>query len=240
MNRKELDTALAALVARLAAPGVPASSAVLYGSAARGDWIAGRSDVNLLLVVDDASPGALATLAGAVTEWHRGGHTAPLIIGRAEWQRSVDVFPIEMTDMQLCHQVLLGPDPLDGVAVVPTDLRRALESELRGKLVRLRQAYVRFGASEATLGGFATASIGQLLVLLRCTAVLLGRDPGVDAASVVAALSDVVGADGQVVVEIAAHRPDEEWSCPSETFVRYLESVHRAVEFIDHHSQGEL
>jgi hypothetical protein len=241
MTREDLDTALAALVTRLRAPDVPASSAVLYGSAARGDWIAGRSDVNLLLVVDDASPDALASLAGAVTEWHRGGHTAPLIIGREEWQRSVDVFPIEMTDMQLCHQVLLGSDPLDGVDVAPADLRRALESELRGKLVRLRQAYVRFGTSEPTLGGFAAASIGQFLVLLRCTAALLDRNPGEGgAAPLVAALPDVLGPEGAVIVEIAGHRPDSEWSCPPATFVRYLDSVYRAVEFIDHHSQGEL
>lgn len=240
MNRAQLDKALAALITRLHAPGTPACSAVLYGSAARGDWIAGRSDVNLLLVVEDPSPPALKTLADAVQEWHRGGHTAPLIIGRAEWQRSVDVFPIEMTDMQLCHRILLGADPLEGVAVAPADLRRALESELRGKLVRLRQAYVRFGESEPTLGGFATASIGQLLVLLRCTAALLGRDPGSSAASTIAVLPELFGEESGALLEIAAHRPDAEWSCPSETFVQYLECVHRAVEFIDHHSQGEL
>lgn len=239
MDRAQLDKDLARLVDRLQQPDSPGCSALLYGSAARGDWIASRSDVNLLLVVDDASPDGLRRLSLAVTEWHRAGHTAPLIIGRAEWARSVDVFPIEMTDMQLAYRMLLGSDPLDGVRVAPADLRRALESELRGKMVRLRQAYVRFGESNVTLGGFATASIGQMLVLLRCTAVLLNRTPGATAAAAVESLADVLGEEAAVAVEIAGHRPDSEWNCPPATFVRYLEFVRRAVEFIDHYQQGD-
>lgn len=239
MDRAQLDKDLARLVDRLQQADSPGCSALLYGSAARGDWIASRSDVNLLLVVDDASPDGLRRLSPAVTEWHRAGHTAPLIIGRAEWSRSVDVFPIEMTDMQLAYRMLLGSDPLAGVRVAPADLRRALESELRGKMVRLRQAYLRFGESNVTLGGFATASIGQLLVLLRCTAVLLGRKPGTTAATAVAALADVLGDEAAVAVEIAGHRPDSEWNCPPATFVRYLEFVRRVVELVDNYQQGD-
>ena len=41
-------------------------SALLYGSAARGDYIAGRSDINLLLVLDDPSPGAPARAGAGV------------------------------------------------------------------------------------------------------------------------------------------------------------------------------
>ena len=41
-------------------------SALLYGSAARGDYIAGRSDINLMLVLDDPSPGAPASAGSGV------------------------------------------------------------------------------------------------------------------------------------------------------------------------------
>ncbi|MBK7596799.1 MAG: nucleotidyltransferase domain-containing protein [Gemmatimonadetes bacterium] len=239
MDRGQLDADIARLVTRLQSADAPAGSALLYGSVVRGDWIATRSDVNLLLVMDDASPAGLRRLAGAVSEWHRAGHTAPLIIGREEWQRSVDVFPIEMTDMQLAYRLLHGTDPLADVRVAPSDLRRALESELRGKLVRLRQAYVRFGESMVTLGGFATASVGQLLVLFRCTGALLGRPMGATAAETIAGLADVLGEDAAVITEIAGHRAEPEWHCPPATFARYLEVVHRAVEFIDHYPQGD-
>jgi hypothetical protein len=239
MDRGELDTAIAALIAQLHEQIGAGFSAVLYGSAARGDWIAGRSDVNLMLVVDDPGPEALLKLAPAVKAWHDRGMTSPLVIGRSEWQRAVDVFPIEITDMRLAYKVLHGPDPIADVAVVPDDLRRALESELRGKLVRLRQAYIRFGALAATLGGFATASAPALLVLLRCTNVLLGRGAGQTPKETMAALAGDLGAEAEVIVEIASHRRDSEWQCPPATFARYLEVVRRAVDLVDNLQRGD-
>lgn len=90
-----------------------------------------------------------------------------------------------------------------------------------------------------TLGGFATASIGQLLVLLRCTAVLTGRDPGTTPEATIAALADLLGPEAGVGAEIAGHRADPEWHCPPATFARYLELVRQAVELVDHHPHGD-
>ncbi len=234
MDRKGLDQAIATLVSDLDEYVGPKESVVLYGSAARGDWLADRSDVNVLIVVDDPSPASLRRLAKPVADWHERGLVPPLIIGRAEWESAADTFPIELTDMKLAHRVLRGDDPVSGVAVDPADLRRALEADLRGRLVRLRQAYVRYGDSAAALGGFAAASISSVVVLLRCTAVLLGRNPGKSAAEAAAALGTELGPDAPVVAEIAAHRHETGWSCAPETFVRYLEVVRRAVEIVDH------
>ena len=95
MDRNQLDQALTRLTARLGELSELNPCAVLYGSAARGDWVPGRSDVNVLLLVDDTSPAALRRLTPAVTEWHARGFSPPLIMGRAEWDRSADTFPIE-------------------------------------------------------------------------------------------------------------------------------------------------
>src|SRR5690606_18659778 len=141
-----------------------------------------RSDVNLLLVLGDPSPGSLTRLSDALSSWHDSGFTPPLLLGRYEWRRATDVFPIEITDMRLCHRMLVGADPLEGMAVPDSDLRRALAAELGGKLMRLRQAYVRFHGSPQSLGGFARSSCSDLLALPRTAAVLVGRDPGTSAA----------------------------------------------------------
>ena len=153
---------------------------MLYGSAARADWVPGRSDVNLLVLLDDTSPSALRRLTPAVTAWHTKGFAPPLIMGLEEWQRSADVFPIEIADMQAAHRVLCGADPVQGMTVDPVDLREAVEKELRGKLMRLRQAWVRFGDAGMILGGFALASISTYFALLRCIAVLYHRNPGLE------------------------------------------------------------
>ncbi|MBA2292594.1 MAG: nucleotidyltransferase domain-containing protein [Gemmatimonadales bacterium] len=237
MDQHEVDGALAGLASELESTLGQSFSAAAYGSVVRGDWLPGRSDVNVIVVLDDASPANLARLTPAVKSWHERGYTPPLFIARAEWARAADVFPIEITDMQLAHRVLHGDDPIVGVVVDPPDLRRAIEAELRGKLIRLRQAYVRFGTTPAILGGYATTSAPSLLVLLRCTAVLLGRDPGRFAVDTVGALHDILGPDADVLSDVIAHRRDPEWNCPAGVFERYLAVVRRAVDIADTHTQ---
>jgi hypothetical protein len=134
--------------------------------------------------------------------------------------------------------VLAGPDPLVGLHVAPADLRRELESALRGKLMRLRQAYVRFHDAMPVLGGFAAASCSELLVLLRAVAVLLGRAPGVTAVSAIEALAGELGAGASAIRAVASHRRDGEWSCPPELFAEYLEAVQRAADLVDNTSTG--
>ena len=89
------------------------------------------------------------------------------------------------------------------------------------------------------LGGFATSSVPALLVLLRCTNVLLGRVPGATPQETVGVLSDDLGPDAEVIVEIATHRRDKEWQCPPATFARYLEAVRRTVDLVDHLQRGD-
>ena len=101
-------------------------SAVLYGSAARGDYVPGWSDINLLLVVDGLAAEVLRGLGRGLGEWRKAAAEPPLLITRAEWARATDVFPIEITDMRAAHKVLRGADPLIGLEVSPADLRAAL------------------------------------------------------------------------------------------------------------------
>jgi predicted nucleotidyltransferase len=196
MDIKTRDAALAQFLAALDLALPDGVSVVLYGSAARGDWDATRSDLNLLLVLEDASPPALQQLMPAVRSWHEAGFTAP------------------------------------------ADLRRALESALRGKLIRLRQAYARFGDAMPTLGGFAMATVSELLVLVRCIAVLKRRDPGTTPLAAISTLADALGTAESALHQVASHRRDPEWSCTPELFTEYLEAVHRLVEIVDQHQPG--
>ena len=118
-------------------------SAVLYGSAARGDFVPGRSDINLMLVLEQVTPPVLRSLGRAFAGWRKAMREPPLLLSRSEWNRATDAFPIEITDMRLSYQVLRGADPVQGVEVDRTDLRKALEREFRGKLFGFVRAMPR-------------------------------------------------------------------------------------------------
>jgi len=79
---------------------------VLYGSAARGTHVPGRSDMNTLLICDAVDEALFARLEPAVREWGRAGHPAPLILTEREWRTSADAFPIEYEDIREAHRLL--------------------------------------------------------------------------------------------------------------------------------------
>ncbi len=214
-------------------------TAVLYGSAARGDFVPGRSDLNFMLITDDLSPARLSGLGGAFAGWRKSGYDPPLVILRSEWARATDFFPIDITDLRWGYVVLRGPDPVAGLQVAPGDLRAALEREFRGKLLRLRQGYVAAAADPAALGQLAGRSAGTFLVLLRALLVLLGRAVPSDPAQVAAAAAAAMAMDGEPLLNVVRHRAERGWRCPPAEFERYLDAVARAATFLDQLQLGD-
>jgi hypothetical protein len=214
-------------------------SAVLYGSAARDDFVPGRSNLNLMLITDELSPARLSGLGGAFATWRKSGYEPPLVILRSEWDRATDVFPIEITDMRCGYEVLRGPDPVAGLRVTPADLRQALERELRGKLLRLRQGYVAAAGDAVPLGLLAERSSGTILVLLRCLLVLLGRSVPPAPMEVAAAAAAAMGVDGEPLLNVVRHRAERGWRCSTAEFEGYLDAVARAAAFLDQLQLGD-
>src|SRR5260370_27091079 len=151
-------------------------SRVLYGSAVRGGHVAGRSDVNTLLICGRADESLFQRLERPLGPWLKVGHAAPLVFTHAEWRDAADVFAVEYEDIRVAHRVLAGSDPWDGLTIRPADVRRQLEHELRGKLVRLRQTYAAYARDPARLTAVFTASVSGVLTMLRATLPLTGKE----------------------------------------------------------------
>lgn len=214
-------------------------SAVLYGSAARGDYVKGRSDVNLLVIAETAGFSLLRALGPALRRWREVSHEPPLLFTRGEWSRATDVFPIEITDMKASYELLRGDDPIAPVTVSPVDLRQALEGEFRGKLMRMRQAYATFGDEEKDLTPLALSSLSSILVLFR-SMLTLGRY-GADGTAVKAVEGAARAADfsPEPVLEIVRNRDAGNWRCSATVFEGYVTAVARAAHHVDQLQTGE-
>jgi len=214
-------------------------SALLYGSAARGDYIAGRSDINLMLVVDDPSPGRLRALGPAFATWRKNAPEPPLLISRAEWARASDVFPIEITDMRVGYRVLRGADPLGGTRVQRRDLRQALERELRGKLLRLRQGYAVAAGDGKVLGELAAGSAATILVLLRGLLTLAGRPVPAEPVPLAVDAAALLGVPAEALTTPVERRAERGWRATPGEFEQYLHAVSCAAEYVDHFQLGD-
>ncbi len=121
-----------------AALGESFDALVLYGSAVRGEFDEGFSDLNLLLVVTHLDVPLLRHAAPLLAWWASQNQPQPLLMTRQELVTSTEAFPIEMTDLVLSHRVLYGEDPIQDIAVQPLHHRLQLEHEARACLLRLR------------------------------------------------------------------------------------------------------
>ena len=214
-------------------------SAVLYGSAARGDFIPGRSDINLLIIADGLAPAVLHSLRRGFGAWRKATREPPLLMTRAEWHRAADAFPIEIADMRAAYRVLRGPDPLRGAVVERGDLRRALEREFRGKLLRLRQGYAAYAHDPAVLGTLAAESAANVLVLLRGLLTLLGRPVPADPVALATAAAAAAGLDGEALVRVVRRRGERDRRCGAPEFEGYMAAVERAAQFLDQLQPGD-
>jgi predicted nucleotidyltransferase len=214
-------------------------SAILYGSAARGDYIPGRSDINLMLVIDQLSPQVLRSLGRGFASWRKSTREPPLVLSRAEWNRASDAFPVEIADMRTSYKVLRGADPLQEARVEPADLRKALEREFRGKLLRLRQGYATYAPDPAALGTLGLQSAATILVLLRGVLTLLEKPVPHDSLELAAAAAATIGFEGEHLLHVVRHRVDREWRCNAPEFENYMEAVEHTARFLDQLQLGD-
>lgn len=173
---KGLQEKLQQFVTRMTnAAGSNLESIVLYGSAARDEFHAQYSDVNLLCVLRSVSLPELVKAAPVVRWWAQDeGQRPPLFMTTAELHDSADVFAIELLDIQHSHKVLFGGDPVSGTEI-PMNLHRVeVEHELRTVLLRLRHQFL-LSQETAPLHPVLAKSFSSVSTLIRHALIEMGE-----------------------------------------------------------------
>ncbi len=126
-------------------------SLILYGSAASGHYIKGKSDINLLVVLTSTGMDKLADVLDTVQVWKKSRVAVPLVMTKAFIEKSLDCYPIEFLNMRNRHILIYGENVLEQLKFKPEDLRLQIERELKGKLILLRNGYLESGGSARQL-----------------------------------------------------------------------------------------
>ena len=211
-------------------------SAILYGSAAGGEFHPEFSNVNLLCILRETSFTALSALAPAVEWWSRHKHPAPLVLTRHELQRSTDVFAIELLDMQRQHRVLLGDDVLAGLQI-PMNLHRAqVEYELREKLILLREHLLTAADSEKHLWELLLRSLPSFTTLFRHALIALGHPAPDSKREALQALAALIPFDASAflqLLDVRERKADRKQIELTDLFTRYLNAVQQVTAAVD-------
>lgn len=125
-----------------AAFGQELQSIILYGSAARGEYLPGVSDINFLVTLSSEGIASLRSAIELTSTWRNQNVAVPLVLSRDYIENSLDTFPIEFLSMQRHHKVIFGEDVLAGLSISKTNVRMQLEREVKSKLLHLRENFL--------------------------------------------------------------------------------------------------
>jgi len=218
------------------AAGANLESVILFGSAVDGDFHPEFSNVNLFCVIRDSSFAALEALAPAVKWWNAQKQPPPLFMTHEEIRRSVDVFTIELLDMQQHHRVLFGEDVVQGLSI-PANLHGIqVEYELREKLALLRQHLLLAAGNDSRMWELLLRSVSSFATLFRHALVVLGHDAPVGKRAAVHAVAKQIGFDASgilQVLDVREQKSERRKFDVADVFSRYLAALEQVTAAVD-------
>ena len=211
-------------------------SAYLTGSVLTQGFDPAHSRVNVLVVSRTLSGEMLDALAAAIPTGKRPPHFDPLFLTHSQILKSLDVFPIEWLDIREQHLRIEGDDLCATLEVPRTNLRLQCEHELRGKHIRLRQAYLLAPRKAPELTHVLKTMASSFAALFRTLLRLRDEKVPSDTAHVIQRVADVYGLDATGLLGLHLLRYSAKQYKADEVLAiyrRFLVEIERLVNAID-------
>ncbi len=148
---------------------------LLFGSATRGDFVLGRSNINLVGFFRHLPVEALQKGGKLHRQWGKHQIVAPLMMTVEEVGTSGHVFPLEMMLMQDHHVLLQGRNPLLDLSINEDRLPGQCRQGILENLFQIRQRYVEGEGRTEAIQALLILSITSLLPCLRGWLRVLGQ-----------------------------------------------------------------
>jgi len=128
------------------------------------------------------------------------------MLAPSDLARSLDVFPLEMLDIQARHRTLAGDELFTGLVVGRENVRLECEREAKGKLVRLRALYLELAGSTGAIRELMLDSRKTFLHVMRGLLFLRGAPWEPREGAVVGAFARAFGRALPVLEHLANRR----------------------------------
>ena len=174
-------------------------SVILYGPAARGEEMKGRTFVHFMAVVRDNTPSALAPCTAYMKRWMKDRIAVPLFITPDYIGNSLDTFPLEFMEMKSSYAVVYGEDVLGGIEFREGDVRSECEREIKGKLLHLRAEYLMHRGNWKELAHLVHRSLESFRLVFAGVLFLKGRPAPEKTPDLLEAVSAEYGLDGALL-----------------------------------------
>jgi len=184
-------------------------SVILYGSAADGDFIEGKSDINIMIILQSVRAVDLNIILDNGKKFFDKGLAAPLVFEKDHVKTSLDTFPIEFSDIKSRHKVLYGADPFEKAEIDGKNLRYQCERELKSMLVNLRRGFMRTDGGREALESLLTKSFSSVLASCRGLLWLSGKTPPNDIPALLGLLRETYNIDLSAIERVWRLRKGE-------------------------------
>jgi hypothetical protein len=211
-------------------------SLVVYGSTASGNFIPRVSDINIAALFKTLGFDDLKKSLALVREGKSRNITAPLLLTRDYIRQSLDVFPVEFLDLKDHHILLYGEDMFASLKVDARHLKLFCEEQIKGKLLRIRQAYLEIGLQPKGKEALLKDSLSSLVPIFRSLLRLTNTPVPPDKEGMLKALGPAFGIDTHVLTAIYRDRTNDEKIAGHEVenyLQQYLEILEKLAAKVD-------
>ncbi|MEK9150042.1 MAG: hypothetical protein AAB267_08370 [Candidatus Desantisbacteria bacterium] len=184
-------------------------SVALYGSAVGKDFSKKASDINIAIIFSELGFSDLKKSQKLISNGLKKRIPAPLFLTKPYIESSTDVFPIEFLEMKENHITIYGDDILSEIEVSKENLRLECESQIKGKLIRIRQAYLSMVGKKRGIENLLKESLNSLIPVFKGLLRLKGITLPSGKEEILRETAETFGYDSDVFVKIFQDRQND-------------------------------
>jgi hypothetical protein len=212
-------------------------SVIMYGSALSHEYVQGKSEVNILVVLTDASIEVLHKSIEVNKRWLKRGIAIPSFMTPHFIKSSINSWPVKFVNIQCNYKILYGDDLIKNCAINRENIRRQCDRDLKEMVLHLKTEYLKASGQKTQLLKVLEFTLERLFPLFRAILVLNDRKIPSSRSEVITSIEDIFCIGSSVLSDIFLQKCR---NCEFEkSFDEFVKIVDMMVQYIDEMSVQE-